>query len=153
MKKTRLFILQSGQTLVEAIVVIGMVMLLVTGLISGTTASLKSSQSGKARSDATKSAQDGMEIIRLIRDNNWTTVTSHANGLTYCLESDGTIIGGSCDGNIKTVDTKLTRTVVFTWLPDNINPNTTIDVHVTVSYQEGESTKTVSLDTYLTQWK
>jgi type II secretory pathway pseudopilin PulG len=140
--------MQKGQTLVEAIVVIGMVMLLVTGLISGTTTSLKSSQSGRARSEATKYADEGMELIRLMRDENWTTFASH--GGLYCFGSDGLLslpVGPSCPTNIQTADNALARSATFTWLGNKMQ------VEVSVVFQQGDVPKTVTLDTYFTQWR
>jgi Tfp pilus assembly protein PilV len=137
---------QKGQTLVEAIVIIAMVMLMVTGLISGTTASLKSSQSVKARSEATKYAEDGMELIRLMRDNKWSTVADKVGQGPYCFGSNGVLEQVTCP---PTPDTHLTRTATFYLLPDG----ETIHVHVAVSYPDGSTTITVPLDTYLTNWR
>jgi len=147
MRTTGTFLSQSGQTLVEAIVVIGLVMLLVTGLIAGTTTSLKSSQSGRTKSEALKFADEGMELIRLMRDDNWTTFQSYS-GL-YCLASDGTLtLPGalSCATNIHTTDNSFARSVTFTWLGDKMQ------VHVSVAYQDGGQ-QSVDLDTYFTQWR
>ncbi|MBI4066666.1 hypothetical protein HY411_03030 [Candidatus Gottesmanbacteria bacterium] len=52
----------SGQTIVELIVVIGVAMVIVTALIVSSTASLRSSQYSKAKSQATKYAQEGMGL-------------------------------------------------------------------------------------------
>lgn len=140
--------LQKGQTLVEAIVVIGMVILLVTGLIAGTTASLKTSQAGRAKSEAVKFAEDGIERIRLIRDDNWTTFASYS-GL-YCFASDGTLTlptGPTCPVNIQTADNSFSRSTSFIWLGDKMH------VQVAVVYHEGDAEQTVFLDTYFTRWR
>jgi type II secretory pathway pseudopilin PulG len=135
---------QKGQTLVEAIVVIGMVMLMVTGLISGTTAALKSSQSVKTRSEATKYAEDGIETLRLMRDTNWSSIASYVDTGSNCFNNDGKF-SGVCT---PTSDTNLTRKVTLNSAGAN-----TIHVNVTVTYSEGGVLKAIPIDTYLTQWR
>ncbi len=139
--------MQKGQTLVEAVVVIGVVVLLVTGLIAGTTAALRSAQSGRTRTQAISLAQEGMEIVRGVRDSNWTTFQAYA-GL-YCVGSDHALaLGvGSCNPNIETSEATFTRSVTFNWQDPKMV------VTVSVSYTEGEGQKDVTLTTYFTQWK
>lgn len=136
-----------GQTLVEAVVVIGMVALLVTGLIAGTTTSLKSAQSGRIRSQSVSLSQEGLEIVRSIRDESWSTFQGLSG--TYCLGSDKILTpsAGDCGMNIVQAENSFSRRVIFLW------QNPRMVVTSTVTYVEGESTKEVSLETYLTQWK
>jgi type II secretory pathway pseudopilin PulG len=141
----------SGQTLVEAIVVIGLVVLLVTGLISGTTGSMRSSQNVRARSEATKYASEGVELLRIMRDTNWTTFSAYNGG--FCFGSDGALTSIppeplTCGTNITTETNKLMRTVTFS-LP---SPGT-VQVNVSVYYQDGSTERSVHLDTYFTDWK
>ena len=134
----------TGQTLVEIIVVVGVVVLLVTGLVIGTTASLRIGESGKTRSQAVKLAQEGIELARTVRDTRWATFAS-MNG-TYCLADTNawTPMTGSCPVNIGTT---FTRSVDFTF----VDPRVTAEV--TVSWQDSSGTKQTSLKTYFTQWK
>lgn len=136
-----------GQTIVEAVVVIGMVALLVTGLIVGTTASLKSAQSGRVRSQSVSLSQEGLEIVRSIRDQSWSTFQSYTG--TYCLGSDKILVvsAGSCGMNVAGAENSFSRNVVFSWQSPKMV------VTSTVSYVEGETTKDVTLVTYFTQWK
>lgn len=138
---------QKGQTLVEAVVVIGVVVLLVTGLVAGTTAALRSAQSGRTRTQAVSLAQEGIEIVRGVRDNNWTTFQAYTG--SYCLGSNHVLTpsGGTCTPNITTAQGVLARSVSFDWQDPKMV------VTVTVSYTEGEGSKDVTLVTYFTQWK
>ena len=143
MKKT----LHGGQTLVEAVVVVGVVVLLVTGLVAGTTAALRSAQSGRTRTQAVSLAQEGIEIARGIRDENWGTFQTYSG--SYCLGSDHVPVasGGACSPNITTPEGSLTRSIGFTW------QDSRMVVTSTVAYSEGEGTRDVALTTYFTQWK
>jgi len=136
-----------GQTLVEAVVVVGMVMLLVTGLIAGTTASLKTARTGRSRSMATKLAQDGIEYIRSLRDTSWNTLFAYSG--SFCMDSNNVIYSADvngCDPITTSVDT-FTRTVDFNWQ----DPKMRVTVHV--SFLDGADVRTVDLETYFTDWK
>jgi type II secretory pathway pseudopilin PulG len=139
--------LSAGQTLVEAVVVVGVVVLLVTGLIAGTTASLRSAQSGRTRTQAVSLAQEGIEIARGLRDENWNAFEAYTG--SYCLGDDRvlTISGGTCAPNITTPEGTLSREITFDWQDPKMI------ITVVVSYLEGESTRDVTLTTYFTQWK
>lgn len=137
----------SGQTLVEAVVVVGIVVLLVTGLIAGTTVSLRSVQSGRARSQAVSLAQEGLELVRAIRDESWNTFDG-LNGM-YCVGEDRELVAtaGSCTPNIVGAQGDFTRSLYFDW------QNPKMIVTSTVSFVEAQTIRDVTLTTYFTQWK
>lgn len=141
---------QSGQTLAEVVVAIGVVVLLVTGLIFGTSITLKASQYGKARSQAIQYAEEAIEMTRTLRDSGWTTFLTYGavTPRSWCLSKSGawTAMSGSCTVNI---DNVYTRTVTFTW--DEIA--TKMQVDVAVSWTDGNKTYSVPITTYVTQWK
>lgn len=139
---------QSGQTLAEVVVAIGVVVLLVTGLIIGTSVSLKASQYSKARSQAVQYAQEAVELVRNLRDGGWTTFSAYGDviPISWCLDKLGvwTQMSGACIANI---DNFYTRQVTFSW----IDPRMKIDVVVT--WTDGNKTYTVPITTYVTQWR
>lgn len=143
-------LLQSGQTLAEVVVAIGVVVLLVTGLIFGTSVTLKASQYGKARSQAVQYAQEAIEITRSLRDSGWTSFFTYGGvtPLSWCLDKAGvwTAMSGSCSANI---DSFYTRTVTLTWMVIDSK----MKVDVVVSWIDGNKTFTVPVTTYFTQWK
>lgn len=136
---------QSGQTLAEVVVAIGVIVLLVTGLIVGTSVTLKASQHSKARSQAVQYAQEAVEMIRNIRDSGWSNVRNYS-GTTQCLNKAGEwmVKSGSCSANI---DNFYTREVIFTW----DDPRMKVDI--VVSWADGNKTYTAPISTYFTQWK
>lgn len=139
---------QSGQTLAEVVVAIGVIVLLVTGLIIGTSVTLKASQYGRGRSQAVQYAQEAVELARNLRDAGWTSFLTYGGVTprTWCVDKSGTWTAqsGSCPPNI---DAFYTRQVTFTW----IDPNMKTDV--VVSWRDGNKTYTVPITTYFTQWK
>ena len=140
----------SGQTLAEVVVAIGVVVLLVTGLIFGTSITLKASQYGKARSQAVQYAQEAIEVTRSLRDSGWTTFFTYGGvaPLSWCLDKAGvwTAMSGTCSTNI---DSFYTRQVTLTW----IEIDSKMKVDVVVSWIDGNKTFTVPVTTYFTQWK
>lgn len=141
----------SGQTLVEVIVAIGVVVLLVTGLIVSTSMTLKASQYGKMRSLGTQYAQEAIESTRNLRDSGWNAFFSLYGGggvspISWCLNKAGewSQMVGVCLPNI---DSFYTRVVTFTW----DDPRMKVDVAVT--WVDGAKTYSSLVSTFFTQWK
>lgn len=136
---------ESGQTLAEVVVAIGVIVLLVTGLIVGTSVTIKASQYSKARSQAVAYAQEAVELARNLRDGGWTSFFAYG-GTSQCLNKEGvwTQMSGACSANI---DNFYTRSITFTWN----DPRMKLDV--VVSWVDGNKTYTVPISTYLTQWR
>jgi type II secretory pathway pseudopilin PulG len=92
-----------GQTLIEVVVVIALVVVLVTGIVSGTTVTLSQNKESQLRSNALQYAREGLEIIRYTREQGWGTFAALGDPpATYCLGSDRQFIAstGNCGTNI-----------------------------------------------------
>ncbi len=142
---------QQGQTLVEMIVIVGVIVLLATGIVAGTTASLSRSEVLRVRSEALSHAQVGVELARGLRDAGWSAFEAmgSSGGTLYCVGSGGAFVQATCAPNI---DNKFTRTVTLqtTMVPGVPTMKVTSDV------KWGDTTNplnAVQLITYLTQWK
>lgn len=136
---------KSGQSLVEAVVVIGVVILLVTGIVAGTTASIKNVDQGKTRSLALKYSQEGMEYARNLRNTGWETFQVK-NGL-YCLDKTSVLTAaasGTCPVN---VDTMYKRSLTFTW------SDPTMTVLSQVTWNDGNGEHKSELTTNFTKWR
>ncbi len=142
-----------GKSLVEVVVAFGVVIVIVTGLLSATIMSVNATRIGKMRTKAIKYAQDGLELSRSLRDNNvWPVFQADYSGgttLTWCVDNISTwpAISGAC--SVPNIDSIFTRNVTFTW--DSVNEQ--MDVKSSVTWQEGTTTKTSEFTTTLTQWK
>ncbi len=136
----------AGQSLIEMTVIVAAVLLLVTGLIAGTTTSLKSSQYGRFKSRAVKFAQEGIELTRKFRSDGWSSFQARS-GL-WCLDGSSQWVQADpeCPVNI---DNTFTRTVNFVW--DTTNER--MEVTVTVSWNEGGTPVASQLVTYFTHWQ
>lgn len=132
----------SGQSLVESVVTLGVVVLLVTGLVIGTTSALKYAQSSRARSTATQYAAEGLELARHERDAGW---SAFARSGVFCVGPTGVIPTEPC----AVLDSQYTRTLTYTY--DAIT--TTVVVESEVSWIEGGEKKVITLQTTFTNWK
>ncbi len=135
---------KKGQSLVESVVTLGVVILLVTGLVVGTTSALKYAQSSRARSIATQYAAEGLELARRERDSGW---GAFARAGTFCVGSSGTISSEPCDA----LDAVYSRTLTYTL--DNADDPQMVTVVSSVTWVEGAENKILSLQTTLTNWK
>ena len=139
---------QRGQTLLELIVSIGVVVFVMLGLVVAVTSSLRFSQARRNRSRAVKYAQEAIEITRQLRDANlWDTFLAYTNmtSKVWCLSKER--VWTVDDGNCVRIDGIFTRNVTLTW------DDPRVLVHVDVGWQDGNRVLHSQLDTYLTQWK
>lgn len=141
---------ESGQTLLELVIAIGVVAIVMTALVAAVTASLRYSQATRLRSRGVKYAQEGLELTRKLRDINiWDTFQAYSNGTgRWCLDELGvwTIDDASGICPIST-GSNYWRRVNFVWNDPRM------EVTVTVSWGERTTPSTVELKTYFTQWK
>lgn len=142
---------QHGQSMVEIIIVIGIVLIIVTGLVVASTAALKGTRFTSTKSPATKYAQEGLELARKLRDTSWSAffVKKDETGGLWCLNESGQWSGASgsvtnCANNVAGI---YTRSVTFTW------DGARMRIMATVSWIDGATTHKSELITYLTQWK
>ncbi len=143
-----------GQTLVEMIVIVGMVVLLATGVVVGTTVSLSRSETSKVRSNAAAYAQSGIELARALRDTSWDAFaalgTPTAN--TYCVGSDGSFGQAQISCTAFNIDNTYVRSLTLELTIVSGVP--TVKVTSKVSWGDvSNPANAIQLMTYLTQWK
>jgi len=88
---------QDGQTLMEVLLAFGVLMLTMSAVIFGIATSLSSAQYAKNQSLANLYAQEGMAVVRQIRDSSWSNFCSNYGNVNYCLSKDNKIF--SFDNN------------------------------------------------------
>jgi prepilin-type N-terminal cleavage/methylation domain-containing protein len=154
-----------GFTLVEALVALA---ILTAGLIpvfTQASAALRLSMSVRNTMIATGLAQEGLEVVRAIRDENWYAGRSFDSGLDMCdagcrvqynsnvlmllnanppLKRDvGTLLMQYDTG----VETIFTRSITITSVASYA-----LKVTSTVAWAEGSDAKSFEVDTYLFDW-
>lgn len=146
----------AGQSLIELLVIVGIVVLTTTALIAATTASLRSTSSDKTRSIAVKYAQEGIEFIRAERDKSWDDLVAKAqeNSGEYCLGTADVLVPPPCNTpNIG--EGSLIRSVILTWVPSPTPPSIVpyMTVLARIAWGDESRSNPIEITTRLTQWK
>lgn len=136
----------SGQSLIEIILALIVVVAVITGITFAITSSLKNATFSKNQNLATTYAQQGMETVRRIRDRSWAAFFNAPGGPFFCLSENSSELtkrlGLDCDGEgnvgifirgivlenndvncAGAVNTKVKATVSVKW-PDSNCPST-----------------------------
>jgi Tfp pilus assembly protein PilV len=97
-----------GQTLLEALLTLSLIIVVVTGITATIITSLSNARYGKTQAVATQYAQEGIEILRKIRNNNYSVFKISGD---YCLskgatdlQSSGTCLAPNLENYIRNVN-------------------------------------------------
>lgn len=81
---------EDGQTLLEALVALGTSVTIISAIVIAIIIALSNAQYGKNKNLATQYAQEGMEIVRQKRSNDWKNFKDLSG--SYCLDKNSTIL-------------------------------------------------------------
>lgn len=140
---------ESGQTLLEIVVALGVIAVVLTGLVTAVTASLRYGQASKYRSQGVKYAQEGLELTRKLRDTSpWADFLAYSNGSgIWCLDQAGVWTVSTGSGCPIVAGSTFWRTITFT-----VN-GTVMDVTSEVSWGQRNLSSTVTLRTFFSDWR
>ena len=143
----------SGQSLVEVVVALGVVVVLAIALVSSSLVTQKTSRSAAATSQATKLVQQNIEQIRVFRDrqgfgfldnnNCWVLVTPDPDPLKWRLANT---VPNTCPESIILGQTTFNRSVRIEAVAVNANQKR---IKVTVTWADSGGVQTVSNTTVL----
>ena len=80
--------MQKGQTLMEILIAFSALILILGAVVLGITKSLSNTQSTKSQNLANSYAQEGLAIIRQIRDSDWDKFFSYAEDVNHCINEN-----------------------------------------------------------------
>lgn len=83
---------QRGQSLLEVLVALGAATVIVTSFVVVIINALSNTQYSKNQNLAAQYAQEGMEIVRKMRDTDYTSFDTLATATTYCLDSNDPVV-------------------------------------------------------------
>ena len=141
---------QKGQTLIEIVTTLGLILIVITALIGMGIVALKTSSSARNRTVAGKLAGEEMELVRAYRDSqgfsNLSDYTTSCGGSNKC-HTDGSTI--TTDKEIITVaEVQFKR-----WFNLESVGTNKLKVTVNVTWEETGGTKSVQVVSYLSNWK
>ena len=82
--------LQAGQTLIEILIALSISILVLSSIVVGITTSLSNAQYTKNQNLANSYAQEGIDVVREIRDSSLSKFKSYLTNTTYCLAQSST---------------------------------------------------------------
>lgn len=133
---------EKGQTVLEAVIVVGIVIVFVTGILSLATITLHAAQLAKRRSRATALARADIELVRSLRDGDYITFKQKTG--SYCVDKDGVWTSAE-SGCPVSIDRLYSRKITLDW-----NESTdTVHVISDVSWHEAGADKHAVLETKL----
>lgn len=103
-----------GETIIEVVIAIGAAMIILTALTTMMLRSLNNATEGSSRTMATQYAQDGLEIMRNMKDNSWSTLVNLPTS-TYCLADSCSTLSptaGTCGKKVSTCGVNVANTFV-----------------------------------------
>lgn len=151
-----------GFTIVEIIIISGIIALALAGILQLENASLKSRQAAELKTQAVSYLEEGYEALRSLRDGGWdANIVSLANNQDYYL-----VLAG---GNWQTIteapaplNGKFTRVIVLSPVyrdgNGNIAQTGTLDANtrkatIGIEWSERGLPVNISSSTYLTNWR
>lgn len=84
--------IQTGQTLIEVLLAFSVSILVLSAIVIGITTSLSNTQYTRNQNSANSYAQEGISVVRQIRDSNWDKFRNFYVTDTYCLGQDSELI-------------------------------------------------------------
>ncbi len=146
----RMKIYNSGQSLFEVVVAIGIVSGILVGIISLATHSVNNSIFSRDKSQAQVYTQEALEWLRGQRDMGWDSFASHSNGsgITWCMDNLAWGNSGPCGSNETISSTNFRRQAELkTESPD--------EIFITVStiWESGGRSHKAQASTKLNNWK
>jgi len=119
----------SGQSIIEVIVALSLVIVVIVGLITVTTRSIKNSSFARDQRTATKYAQESLENSRKLKEDDPNTFWQKT-------------------GEEEEIIDRFTRTITYSLVDAN-----TMQITVLVTWEDNQGEHQSSLETSLTKWK
>lgn len=145
---------QKGQTLIEVVAALTVSVAIVTALTITILTALNNVQFSKNQNLAAQYAQQGMEVMRQLRNSNWDTFNKNFPAGSYCLsknsstpEKKDTTIEGCSDGvsGGQNVDEFAREIDVITGAESKCQGDNIKEVDVTVSWADNKCTDASNL--------
>lgn len=98
-----------GDTLIEVLIALAIAVVVISAITTLSISSLNNAQYVASQDQASKYAEEGMEIVRKIRNRNYAQYASY--GGTYCLAKGATTLGSVANSCTVNIDNKYIRSV------------------------------------------
>lgn len=140
---------QRGQGLFEMLIVLAIAVLVIAGVASVVTTSIKNSSFAQNQADASRLGQEAVEWVRQERNNGWSVFSARADSpaRNYCVQSLSWNIQTACLST-QTIGGVFLRDVSLELLSSD-----RVEVDVNVHWSDGRGAHESRLSTVLTNWQ
>lgn len=141
---------QSGQSLFEVVVAVGVFALIIAAIVGLATSSIRNTTFTRNNALATRYSQEAVEWLRTQRDTDWSSFHTYALGVppTYCLSDLSWADIGDCGSGDSVPETILFRKVDFLDVTD-----TSVTATIETSWTDSQGTHQVEVSTEFTDWR
>ena len=142
----------SGQTMLEMVIVLGLIGTVLVALVGIVTVSVRNSNFTRDEAGATRYAQEAMEWVRQERDKNWTNFYAKV-GYMYCINTPTPVwpsSAGACLVGSRFGSASYWREVTLTNVGLSGDPRNKVDV--AVYWQDSKGIHSSTTTTTLTRW-
>jgi hypothetical protein len=148
---------EKGQTLLEVLLAFGVSTIVLGAIVFGITTSLSNTQYTKNQGLASSYVQEGMAVIRQIRDSSWSNFCSYVDS-NYCLPQGAVTLDSNYDGLVKDCSQNgvigiFARKIVITHNSEDCCPDNTINCPSGASCLSGKRGSKVTVSTSWTDNK
>jgi len=142
--------LESGQSLFEVVVAVGVFALIIAAIVGLATSSIRNTTFSRNNALATRYSQEAVEWLRTQRDTDWESFHTNASAVppTYCLKDLSWADIDDCDPQDAIAETTLFRQVDFSDVTD-----TSVTATITTSWTDSQGTHQVEISTEFTDWR
>jgi len=147
--------LSFGQSLVEVVIALTVLVIVLSGLAKTVTTSLKNSQYSRNKNFSLNLIQQKIESLRQERDSSpwetfWGNYLGGGPGNTPKVYSEENLDG---TGVVNSAGGIFTRTTTFKNLSDNLLDQDKMEIQVIISWLDGQKTYSSSSTVRLTKWR
>lgn len=141
-----------GQSLFEVVVAVGISAIIIVGVVSLVTSSIRNATFSKNKSLASKYAQSGIEWLRAQRDADPTIFGVNASTSRWCLIDLSFSYSRICDQSSDFItDTIFVRDLTFT--TSAVSGKNIINAKIVVSWADSLGTHATTSETQFSDWR
>ncbi|MDP2874215.1 MAG: hypothetical protein Q8N84_02915 [bacterium] len=142
---------ESGQSLVEAMIALGVAVIVIVALVNLSLVALRSSTVAQNQLTAKNLANQGLEIVRSLRDSGWSNLPEPPSTDPYYLNSDKTALVTTPAEEIAKEATAgfFTREIYIS----NVGGDQKKQITCVVKWTDSSGGQQVAVSTYLTNWR
>lgn len=141
---------ESGQSLVEAMIALGVAVIVIVALVNLSLVALRSSTVAQNQLTAKNLANQGLEVVRSLRDSGWGNLPEPPIAGPYYLNPEKTGFATDVEQIDKETTEKFFTREIYV---SNIGDDQKKQITCVVKWTDSSGDQQVAVSTYLTNWR